>query len=344
MRNLPFVIAILLIGALVTLAVLYAANVVRLPNGNGNAGLRTTPTAYNPDEPFMGETRPGEVALIVSRVDIPAYTRITREHVVSPRTLRPSVVFLEQSRVEPDMLKTFAEVSGRVLATNKSAGTVFRDGEFLPSGTRAGIVAGIPAGKRAVVVEANRVRGSFSLNLGDSFDLVTMTPEIEAMFPIGPDGKPIVSSPAALRRQLQDARLRPALLVSDAKVVRPVTARQEFFERRAGLVGGRVDISTKPVEEFTFSMNVNEVGGVLKALTEGRMILAVARSGRIDEIGVELPLDYIEQRPRTPVFEQVVQAIEEREVEEARAPQPTVIELVVGNQVRQMLFAPEDSR
>ena len=57
------------------------------------------------------------------------------------------------------MLVNVSDVIGRVLEHEKTPGYVFTEADFLPKGTREGIVAGIPAGKRAIRLSADRVDG-----------------------------------------------------------------------------------------------------------------------------------------------------------------------------------------
>jgi hypothetical protein len=77
------------------------------------------------------------------------------------------------------MITNIADVIGRVLDHDKEPGYVFTEADFLPPGTREGITAGIPAGKRAVRISADKVDGLYGLHAGDRFDLLATMP-IEA--------------------------------------------------------------------------------------------------------------------------------------------------------------------
>jgi hypothetical protein len=87
---------------------------------------------------------------------IPAYSRVTRDHLWDVRNNRLAVIYLPPGAVSKEMLRNLSDVIGRVVANDKSPGYVFTAADFLPPGTREGLVAGIPAGKRAVRVTGSR--------------------------------------------------------------------------------------------------------------------------------------------------------------------------------------------
>jgi len=329
-RNLPLLIAVLLIGVLCTLAVLFVTgNLNGTGSGNGKNGAQE-------------EERPeGTIPIIVPRVTIPAYAKVSREHLYA-KDGRPMVMYIPEDQVPPGTLTRTDEVLGRVLSRDKAPGLAFHENDFMPEGTRPGAVAGIPPGKRGVVVKANRVEGAYALNIGDRFDLVSLEPEEEMV--IGPDGK-LVANPAAARRRQTDSAKRPVLLSRGAIVVRQVTARQEFYEHRGGLVGARVDIRTKPVEEITIAVDPSEVGEVVKALDGQAIIVALARSGQVGDISNEIPefeptiSEYLQNQSLTGPggAQAAADAAEEKAVV-----RQTVIEAIVGQEKTQVVFVGKD--
>jgi hypothetical protein len=118
----------------------------------------------------------GLVAVPVSVQHIPAYTSIRREHVWNMKTGEMSKVLLPPEQISETMKVNLKDVLGRVLARDKPPGYVFTEADFLPPGSRQGLVGGIPPGKRAVRVEADQVRGLYGLNPGDRFDLIATLP------------------------------------------------------------------------------------------------------------------------------------------------------------------------
>ena len=101
----------------------------------------------------------GLVAIPMSAKTIPAYTKLTRDNAWNTQRGRISVVWLAPEQVTPSMKTDLKDILGRVLARDKAPGYVFTDRDFLPKGSRPGLVGGIPPGKRAVRVVAGQVDG-----------------------------------------------------------------------------------------------------------------------------------------------------------------------------------------
>ena len=62
------------------------------------------------------------------------------------------------------------------MAHDKAPGFVFTERDFLPKGTLPGLVAGIPPGKRALTLDAGKLRGIDLLQIGDHLDLLAAVP------------------------------------------------------------------------------------------------------------------------------------------------------------------------
>ena len=62
---------------------------------------------------------------------IPAYTRVTRDHLWDPTKNQIAVVYLPPSAVTKEMLR-LPDIIGRVLNHEKTPGYVFTDGDFMP--------------------------------------------------------------------------------------------------------------------------------------------------------------------------------------------------------------------
>src|SRR5262245_34312096 len=114
----------------------------------------------------------GLIAVPTPAMTIPAYTRVQRDHLWDRTRNRLAVIYLPPRAVTPEMLTNISQVIGRVLDHDKAAGYVFTQSDFLPPGTREGIVGGIPAGKRAIRIAAEKVAGLYGLRAGDRFDLL----------------------------------------------------------------------------------------------------------------------------------------------------------------------------
>src|SRR5436190_5778332 len=118
----------------------------------------------------------GLIAVPTPATVIPAYTRVRRDHLWDRRNARLAVIYLPPRAVTKEMLVNIGDIIGRVLDGDKEPGYVFTESDFLPRGTREGIGAGIPAGKRAIRISAERVDGLFGLNAGDRFDILATLP------------------------------------------------------------------------------------------------------------------------------------------------------------------------
>lgn len=96
----------------------------------------------------------GLVAIPTPAVRIPAHSRVTRDHFWDAKNQRFTFIYLQPRSVTKEMYTSLGDIIGRVLDHDKQPGYVFTESDFLPKGTREGIVACIPAGKRAVRVPA----------------------------------------------------------------------------------------------------------------------------------------------------------------------------------------------
>ena len=65
-----------------------------------------------------------------------------------------------------------SKILGRVTAREKPAGYAFKERDFLPEGTSPGVVGGTPPGKRAITLDASKLKGVHDLNEGDHVDLL----------------------------------------------------------------------------------------------------------------------------------------------------------------------------
>jgi Flp pilus assembly protein CpaB len=236
---------------------------------------------------FRAQTRStaGLIAVPTPAQRIGTYTRVTRDHFWDPKAQQLTMLYLPPQAVTRDMLVDFRDLLGRVLAHDKQPGFVFTEADFLPKGTREGIVAGIPAGKRAVRVPADKVEGLYGLNPGDRFDLV-------ATLPI--DGRG--SSPAqnfnfggvygqqlALQARLSNWQKQATVrvMVQNGVVVEPMITRQVPFFSTSLTQGGITRM--RPVQEIVIAVDPEEVARLTEAMAVEAKISCIPRSGRPDD-------------------------------------------------------------
>ena len=215
---------------------------------------------------------------------IPAHTRITRDHLWDPKNQRLSFIYLPSQSVTPEMLTKLSDILGRVLDHDKLPGYVFSESDFLPKGTREGIVAGIPPGKRAIRVQADKVEGLYGLRAGDRFDLVA-TLAIDGRggsaqnFSFGGVYGQQLALQAKLTNWQKQATVR--VMVQNGLVVEPMITRQVPIFQNTMTQGGVTRM--RPVQEIVIAVDPDEVARLTEAIAVDAKISCVPRSGRPDD-------------------------------------------------------------
>lgn len=219
----------------------------------------------------------GMIAIPISAGPIPRYTRLTRDHLWDPRSQSFALFYLRPNQVTPDMIRSVNAITGRVLNHDKPAGYVFTEDDFFPKGTRPGLVAGIPAGKRAMRVAADKIDGLIGLLPGDRFDLVS-TLTIDAGRG-GALGGGVYSQQLDLQARMSNwqKQANVRLLVQNGQVVEPMTTRQVPVATST-MTSGMV-VRTKPVQEIVIALEPAEVAHLTEAIAVGATISCVPRSG-----------------------------------------------------------------
>jgi Flp pilus assembly protein CpaB len=225
----------------------------------------------------------GLVAVPIAPRAIPAYTRLTRDHFWDPVKNELTVTYLPPRAVTPDMLTKWTDIWGHVLDHDKPAGYVFTKADLFAEGTRAGLVAGIPAGKRAIRVQADKVEGLYGLQRGDRFDLV-------ATLPIDAKGRAqnfgfagAYAQQFALQAQLTNWQKQATVrvLVQNGAVVEPLSARQIPVYATTMTQGAITRM--RPIQEVVIAIAPGEVARLTEAMAVDATISAVPRSGQPDD-------------------------------------------------------------
>ena len=154
----------------------------------------------------------------------------------------------------------------------------FTEADFLPVGTHPGVVGGTPEGKRAITLDAGKIKGVHDLKEGDHVDLLSSTPVDmpgAGRSNSGRTGTSVVATP--------DMALLPKgsivkALVQDGVVVTPVQIRGVPI----GSMSPTQATATraKPVEEIVLAVDPQEVAPLAAAMDLKYEITCVARSGR----------------------------------------------------------------
>ena len=123
-------------------------------------------------------SRQGLIAVPKSVRPIKAFAKLRREDIIDIQLGDESYYWMtpDQVKANPQWIINPAEIIGRVLAEGKEKDYVFSEKNFLPNGSRPGIVGGTPPGKRAMVISVDQIPGLDLLNAGDQFDLLTSIP------------------------------------------------------------------------------------------------------------------------------------------------------------------------
>ena len=236
---------------------------------------------FGPEPPSTA----GLVAVPTPARPIPAYTRITRDHFWDPVNGRLAVVYLPPQVVTKEMLTRLPDVLGRVLNHEKAPGYVFTDSDFMPDGTREGLVAGIPAGKRAIRIPSDQVEGLFGLRAGDRFDLIASMPIDEGRGGSGEafDFGGVFAEQMGLEARLSNWQKQATVQViaQNGVIVEPMTTRQIAVVQTSVADGARA--RSRSVEEVVVAVNPVEVARLTEAMAVQARIWMVPRSGRPDD-------------------------------------------------------------
>lgn len=239
------------------------------------------------DPSLFGNEAPsteGLVAVPTPAMPIPAYARIRRDHLWDARHQRLSVVYLPPRAVTKEMIVNIGNIIGRVLEAQKEPGYVFTEADFLPKGTREGIVAGIPAGKRAIRISADKVDGLYGLHAGDRFDIMATLPidangtSNQSFNLAGP-----YSQEMALQAQLSnwDKQATVRVIVQSAVIVEPMTTRG-VPTMQTSITEGTAT-RTRPVQEAVIAIEPDEVALLTEAMAVDARLTSIPRSGRPDD-------------------------------------------------------------
>ena len=227
-------------------------------------------------------TRPdhpaGYVGIPLSARSIPAYTEVTRDYLLNPKTGELVLKWVAPNDVPKGIITDLSKILKRVTARDKPAVYYFLESDFLPEGTSPGPAGGTPLGKRAITLDATKLKGVHELKEGDVVDLLA---SVAVDMPgaghsnSGRMGTNFVASPDAL---LLPKRGLVNVLVHDGVVVSPVKIRN-MPTTVSSLTQGATT-HTMPVQEIVLAVAPEEVRLVAEAIDLKYEILCAVHSGR----------------------------------------------------------------
>lgn len=124
-------------------------------------------------------SREGKVAIPRTLFALKAFEKVRREDVFDRELDDESFFWLPKSTVEknPEWVTSLDQIINRVMARDKGKDFVFKKSDFLPEGSRTGIIAGVPAGKQGFFLDVEKIPGLRFLKQGDRFDLIASLPK-----------------------------------------------------------------------------------------------------------------------------------------------------------------------
>lgn len=235
----------------------------------------------SPDAPWAPPA--GTVAVPVLARPVTAFSKIKRDDFFDPKLGRYKAYYMDPAAVKPEMITDMAKIVGRVLDHDKSPGYVFTENDFLPEGTRQGLVAGIPPGMRGMRVELSKVRGLYNLLQGDRFDVVSTiavtTDPSQDLRKMGGAFADRLAMEATMSGTTKQAMVR--VVVQNGVVVTPWQT-VEIPVSTASLTQG-TKTNSKPVQEVFIAVHPEEVAALTEAMAVEAELSVVPRSGRPDD-------------------------------------------------------------
>lgn len=125
------------------------------------------------------KSREGLVPVPKSLTSLKAFSKVNREDVYDLKLGDDSYFWLPKAQVDanPDWMVSVDQIIGRVMARDKSPDFVFQEKDFLPEGSRTGLMGGVPVGKQGFFLDVDQIPGLRFLKKGDRFDLLVNLPE-----------------------------------------------------------------------------------------------------------------------------------------------------------------------
>ncbi len=259
---------------------------LRLPFGGGVVFAFPKAGAQQVDRSLP----PGTVGVYACPRALPAYTQITREHLLTQEGLH-TVPVVEQAIAPnglfPADVDGLRRLLGRVLRRDKPVNYAFTEKDFLPEGTRPGPSAGIPPGMRGIWLDATRIQGLADARAGDLVDLVAAksveaAPRLDAEM-LGNLTDPVLKARVDVlaKSAPRAGAARSWVVARGALVITPVRSRELG-------TGGVMGKKPATVEEAFVAMAPAEVATFSQALAQDVTIIAAPRSGQPEASPAEI--------------------------------------------------------
>lgn len=280
-RGLWMMAGLLIVGAAAAIGTILLVGDLKLPFLNRSVQAQTS----------KKEDHTGKVAVPILVRTIPAYTSVPMASLVDAKTNQVRVQWLDAEQVKAKgFITSVNDIVGRVMGRDKDPGYAFKEGDFLPKGTRPGPAAGIEPGMRGMSVNVDKVSGLRGLKRGDRFDLVAVKSATKS----GSYGDKAQSTPAAVAAQA-DKQLWGAsnkLLVQNGKIVVPFP------------IPGDEGARAKNAEAY-IQVAESEADPLTEALAVGAQLICFVRSSRPGADGTPLPMSPPDVQADQPPIESI---------------------------------------
>jgi Flp pilus assembly protein CpaB len=237
---------------------------------------------------------PGMVAAPVAVRFVPAYTEIVHDDLYDVRTRDLRFAFLTPEDVKSqNIIVDATELFGRVVERDRALGQFFRQEDLAPRGTPPGLTAGVPFGKRAFAIAADKLVGSAALRRGDHLDLLASIPlSFEKPSQGGAGWLPSGGVDAASLHMEKQAEIH--VVVHDAVVVAPVATSKS--PSSPGIPASKeAEMPDHSAEELVLAVSVDEVAKLAEAVSLALKLTVASRSGVV----VDPAVPPVADRPTT---------------------------------------------
>lgn len=227
---------------------------------------------------------PGMVRVWLAARPIPPFTTVTAEYLFNPAIGMAAFRDYPENLVPKQMLagtQGEREILNRVLAKAKQAGQPFFDSDFLPKGTLPGVVAGVPENMRALTLEADKLKGIDTLQVGDHLDLLAAVP-VDRLLSTGDreqawrPGTPLLAETRHTNSGAKQTETR--MIACNAIIISPLATHMRPITTSSMMQG--TSVRTVPVQEVVLAIDRQDVAGTTEAIDMGLEMACIARSGR----------------------------------------------------------------
>lgn len=274
---------VVLIGSVVAIAYVASGGEIPIPFSNPPRYFSLKKKdVEKPWSPPVGKTPVPSAARPIA-----ANAQVSLQDFYNTKTSQLTCQYIDPAKLGEDkedpVITDLTKITGRVLKHPVQPGAVFRESDFLPAGTRPGLVAAIPPGYRGMRIELAKCRGLYNLQAGDSFDLVSTVPlEADASKDIRKIGGAYADRLAIEASFSNISKQATVKVIVQAGLIVEAVKTNEIPVTMASLTQGN-RTNSKPIQEVVIAVHPEEVAPLTAAMAIDADLTVVPRSGRPDD-------------------------------------------------------------